>query len=107
MDRSDFDEFPGEYDPETGIYRVYHVEEISKSVSTLIVKVVAALTDTPATDLDPVYETINPDALNAIYQFNPHRTSGNYDDHVTFTYHNCRITVFRPGIIEIKVDIDS
>lgn len=97
---------PGEYDPDANLYRVHYDDHVSEPVSTVIVKAVAAFTNTPPTELPPLYEAINPDALNRLYSFNPPRASGQTDGHVTFTYNDCKIRVFWTGRIEIEPPVD-
>lgn len=99
VDKNNRNDFPGEYDPDTEKYRIYSEQQSTESITTLIVKAVATLRDTPSTELDPIYETINSEALNNI--FAPECHSGGFDDHVEFTYGHCRVTVFCTGLIEI------
>lgn len=107
MDKNNFHSLPGEYRPESNLYRIYYEEEDCEPVSTVIVKAVAALTNTPPIELDPLYETINPGALNRLSSFDPQDSQQQTDSHITFTYNECQITVFWIGILEIEPPIDS
>lgn len=102
MDNTDSNSSLGEYDPDANLYRIYYDDQVSEPVSTVIVKVVAALTDTPPTELEPLYEAINPDALNQLTAFDTPTDHHQVDSHVTFTFNGCQVTVFWTGTIEIR-----
>lgn len=44
-------------------YRIEYDPRTPDAASTAIVEAVAAIDDTPARDLEPLYETVDPDAL--------------------------------------------
>lgn len=93
--------FPGEYDPDANLYRVYYDDQTSEPVSTVVVKAVAVLTDTPPTELDPLYEVLDPDALNQLYATDEQPAHRQVDSHIAFAYNGCQVTVFWTGLIEI------
>lgn len=98
---------PGEYDPETHTYRFNHDWTSDERVSTTIVYVVAALTNTPPTSIEPLYETVNPDALDHL--FFPTTTEGccRSDATLRFTFHDCDITVANDGSVVIHLPDES
>ena len=69
-----------------------------RAVSERVVEKVAAETSTSPIDLHPpLYRSIDPEALDAL--FRPGRRS---DFEVTFTYHGCAVTVSGAGHVEVS-----
>lgn len=90
------------YDADADLYRVSHDWTSDADVTTTIITAVAAITDSPATDIAPLYEAINPDALNTLYaptQTGERRTGGGC---TTLTVHGCTVTLYWDGEIEIE-----
>lgn len=58
--------------------------------SMTVVRAVAALTDTSPLDLDPLYDTIDPDKLDELFR-DPDGSAVRAD--VRFTYSGCRVIV--------------
>lgn len=52
------------YDPTTGTYHARHEWDNEQSLVTTVVTAVAAVTNADPTDLPPLYETVDPDALD-------------------------------------------
>lgn len=70
--------------------------------STAVIEAIAAYHGTEPTDLDqPLYEVIDPDALDALFA-----NAGTVDrpapDLVAFSYDGCRVQVFRDGSIDLS-----
>lgn len=107
MDNSDSNGFPGEYDPDANVYRIQYEDQESEPVSTVVAKAVAAFTNTPPDELDPLYDAIDPEALNHLFSFDTHTSQRPADSRVTFTSNECQITVFWTGLIEIELPADS
>ncbi|WP_123537249.1 HalOD1 output domain-containing protein [Halosimplex salinum] len=60
--------------------------------SLAVVSAVADVTGNEPTELDPLYWTVDPDALDALFETDPagpHRTGGQ----VNFTFHGCDVVV--------------
>lgn len=74
-------------------------------VSTAVVVAVADVTDTHPTDLPPLYDVVDPDALDAIF-----RPSGDGQPgpgvHVTFTMAGCTVSI-RDGAITVTADSEA
>jgi hypothetical protein len=64
--------------------------------SVAVVDAVAALTDTEPTDCPPLYDRVNPDAVDALFA---DRDGGQF----TFEYHECQVTVH--GDTEVTVTL--
>lgn len=67
------------YDPRSETYHAQHDWADSQSLSTTVIETVGAATDTDPIQMEPLYERLEPDALDAL--FRPHsddvpRTSG-------------------------------
>lgn len=65
--------------------------------SVTIVEAIADVTDRSTTDLPPIHESVNPDALDALL------TSGMSSTRVAFTYADSEISVSDNGVLEILV----
>lgn len=89
------------YDDQLGGYRFQHDRTNDVPLSTAIVRAIANVSNTPAEDLDPLYDVVDPDALNGI--FAPHadgreRVAGG----LWFYYSGYRVIVYPDG--EIKME---
>lgn len=62
------------------------------AVGTL--RAVAAVADTPPTDLPPLHRTVDTDALNALLE---HMCERDTRGRVTFTYHGCHLVLDTDG----------
>lgn len=98
---------PGGYDAETDGYRVDYDPQSPEPVTTVVVRAVAALTDSRPTELEPLYDAVDPDALNRLYRPESGRRGGPDDGRATFTYGGCRVQVFAAGAVEVDPDPDS
>lgn len=70
----------------------------SKTVSETVVFAVAELTGSDPASLDPLYNTVDPDALNALFeesQFGLDRSPSR----VSFTYCGCDVVVSADGSV--------
>lgn len=93
------DESRGEFDATTDTYRRDGDWE-AEPVSAAVVEAVSTLTNTPPTELDPLYNVINPDALDILYKSTYDGTPRTSGGNTTFTYNDCRVTVHADGEIE-------
>lgn len=88
------------FDPETDTYRLHVDWRNDETVTTAVTKGVAAVTDEPPDGLDPLFETIDPDALNRLYD--PTDGGSNRPDgRVSFRFNDCAVSVYASGTIEI------
>ncbi|NHN48499.1 hypothetical protein G9464_12980 [Halostella sp. JP-L12] len=76
---------------------VRHDFESAHSISTTVVTAVSDAVDVSALDLPPLSETIDADALNALFRTELDRTP----DRVSFTYVGCRVTVRGDGTVAV------
>ncbi|NHN58439.1 MULTISPECIES: HalOD1 output domain-containing protein [Halorussus] len=91
------------FDPDTDTYRLHHDWRGDESVSAAVVRGVAAVTNTAPTELDPLFETLDPDALDQLYRSTA-RGPGRGDCWVSFCYNDCAVTVAATGEIAIAPD---
>lgn len=96
-----------EYDRENDCYRICHDWWEGQPLSTAVAEAVAIVTNTPVTDIDPLYEVVNPDALNHLYEPTPNGERRDADSYTTFTIHDCEVTVFADGYIELAPPGDA
>lgn len=90
-----------EYNSATDTYWLQHDWCSDREVCTTIALAVAAVTDTPPTNFEPVYTVINSDALQQLFRITDERTSRECSARVTFTINDCDVTVYASGKIEL------
>ena len=54
------------YDPATDRYHSYHDWTVDGSISTSVIEAVATVTEKAPTDVEPLYEVVDPDALDSL-----------------------------------------
>jgi hypothetical protein len=89
-------------DTETNLATVRHEWRQSGDPSVALVEAVAAATDRTVTDLPPLQQSIDPDALDALL-------TGNQSSEVSisFRYADTAVSIHRNGSIELQVDGSS
>jgi len=60
-----------------------------------VVEAVATLEKTKVTNLPALYETLDPDALDQLYE-------SSTDARMTFTYHDYRVAVETDGVVTVQ-----
>lgn len=93
---------PLRYDDARGTYHTRCDETAYEPVSSALVTAVSSIRHAAPTDLDPLHEAVDPDALNALFVHWHDRSTGDADGSIRFTYSNCDVTVSSDG--EIVVD---
>lgn len=69
----------------------------SERMSTVLIEAVASIRDVTATELDPLYETIDPDAIDALCD----RSKTENPLEISFQYEGCGVSVSGNGRIEL------
>lgn len=88
------------FDPVTNSYQLQIDRRHDEAVTAAVTRGVAAVTDTPLSELDPLFDTVDPDALNRL--FDPTAGTSRRDNGwVSFEFNDCAVRVYAPGIIEI------
>ncbi|WP_224268279.1 HalOD1 output domain-containing protein [Haloprofundus salinisoli] len=72
--------------------------------SQAIVERIAALEEADQTELDPLYETVDPEALNALVEATER---SNPSLQIQFTYNGYEVTVSSGGVVYVDEDADS
>lgn len=83
-----------------GTYRIRYDPAEHPEVSTLVCTVVAMIADVDTMNLEPLHQTIDPDALNSLFHFSKPGYSGN-NGFAAFTFAGYDVRVFADGTIEI------
>ena len=96
------DETPIEYDANSETYR-FDNERAKEPVSVAVVRAVSAVVETPIADLDPLYEAINPDALNLLYEPRHDGALRRGGGKTSFTFNGCDVTVHAHGEVEVEL----
>lgn len=86
-------------DPEKGTHRIEFTYE-SDPPSVVVVEAVAALTGKEVQELDPLYNTIDPDTLDKLFRPTVKGVHQG-DGQISFTYHGYDVTVRSYGVIDI------
>lgn len=89
-----------EYDPETDTYRATY-DGSTESASTAVVSTVAAVAEVGPLEIEPLYATVDPDALDALMDpvvSGPSRG----DIRVTFSLAGHDVTVHSYGIVAVR-----
>lgn len=71
----------------------------SESVSTAVVRAVANVEDVPPSEIPPLYDHVDPDALDALVDRSGEFTGGVV--RITFTYLDYRLTVTQHGTVVV------
>lgn len=71
-------------------YEVSYDLDEDELPSTVIVRSVASLTDTSPLDLNPLYNVIDPNHLDKLFQNHDEST---VQAEITFTYNGCEVTI--------------
>lgn len=93
------------FDPETSTYRLHYDWQGDESVTTVVSTGVAAITNTPPTELDPLFEILDPDALNQLFSSTNGPSRG--DGRVSFQFNDCTVIVDATGEIAISPTEDA
>ena len=88
------------YDSETDTYRLHHSWWRDKPLSTAVSMGVAAVTNTAPTEQDPLFESVDPDALDRLFDSSAESTE-HCVGRATFRFNDCKVTVYSNGTIEI------
>lgn len=67
-------------------------------VSSRVIREVADALGVDPMELDPLYETIDPDALDDLFR---DRTPSDVEDRVEFSMEGCEVIVYGVGIIDV------
>ncbi|NHN57493.1 MULTISPECIES: HalOD1 output domain-containing protein [Halorussus] len=87
-------------------HRVEHDWASDDELSETIVSAVASVLETDPTDLSPLYEVIDPDALNRLYAPTPNAHVRPGGGRLTFSYNGCLVTAYWDGAVEIEPPVD-
>ncbi|OIB57807.1 HalOD1 output domain-containing protein [Natrialba sp. SSL1] len=75
-----------------------------RSPSETVVRGVAALTNTPVLDLEPLYTVIDPTQLDELYEKTPDAVQAE----LSFTYSDCAVTVTRTAVhVQMTTESDT
>lgn len=90
------------FNSETNTYRIRHDWQEDEPVSTALVMGVAAVTNTPPTEIEPLYDIVDPDALDRLFEPVADSSPRRGDGRVTFPMNGCLVTVYGNGEVEIS-----
>lgn len=95
------------YHPTTETYLAVHEWENDESLSTTLVTAVEAISGVDHSELPSLYQTVDPDSLDQIFE--PTKSDGRSRGagQVTFPYSEFRITVHAGGEIELRAQQDD
>lgn len=90
-----------EYDDQRDVYRVNHDWESERSLSTSVVMGVAAILELDPVELDPLYEQMDGDALDALFTDEEVRRG----TAVAFRYEGIWVTIHEDGDVELRENL--
>ena len=103
--RTSWDSVQGEYHPDTQTYHIYHDMDQPPPISTIVIRGVATLKGVRLTDIEPLHDVIDPDALNALFQPGSEECSERRAS-VSFPLEGYEVTVYTDGEIVIAIPSD-
>lgn len=74
-------------------------------VSRHVIEKVSEATDTDPADLEPLFNTVDPDGLNALFS-DIQSASPRDDGHVAFPIAGCQVTIWADGRVEVEENDD-
>lgn len=87
---------------ECDTYCTQYNRQAGDSLSLTLLRAVVAVTNTPPTELDPLFDHIDPDALDALFHPTCDGTPRQGQGRLTIQVHNCDVTVYAGGCIKIQ-----
>ena len=90
------------YDADAGVYQTSYDEEQLDELSYTIVEAVCSITGDDPTAVPPLYESVDPDALEAIIRSFQRSDTVGTNNIVEFTLHGCLVTVYANGTVELR-----
>lgn len=105
MTASDYPTVPTvEYDPDTDAYYT-RFDPTVRSANEAVVESVAAVLHRDFLDIDPLYEYVDTDGLDAMVDAAPAKRSPYLS--TSFRFENADVTVYGDGRIRIEPDVDG
>lgn len=93
----------GDADARDGADGTYRTRwSADEAPSSSVVEAVAAIEGVEPTSLDRLYDSVDPDALDALFEPSGDAPLRDGDGHVAFTFNGYRVTVAATGAIEIR-----
>ncbi|USZ71652.1 HalOD1 output domain-containing protein [Natronosalvus halobius] len=90
------------YDPETDTYTVFHDWASEESPSEEVVEAVAAATGSTPESIPPLYEVVDPEALDQLFAPTGHGVSLRTGV-IEFRFHGCDVTIATSGRTTVTV----
>lgn len=90
------------YDPKTESYYAQYDVDNSETLVTTVVRSVAAITGKNPVELDPLYATVDPDALEQVLDESRSDSSKQESVSVIFDFASCEITISCDGTVRIE-----
>lgn len=87
-------------DVDATLFRTHHNWDETGGISATIIDAVAAIVGREPTSLQPLYEVVDPDALDDLLR-SLHRTEMDGGGSVNFSYNGCEVTVDADGTITV------
>ncbi|WP_227355776.1 HalOD1 output domain-containing protein [Haladaptatus salinisoli] len=90
-----------------GTYSAHSDWGTGKTPSHSVIESVAAATETSPECMQPLYDVINPDALNQVFEPGYERYRQSPNGYVTFRYEGCDVTVHADGQTTVSLLDDT
>lgn len=83
---------------------VTYVRDPDEPPSRSVIRAVASVNGTDPTEMQPLYEAIDPDALDRVFESGPDRSQPLTDGLVSFRFGACHVTVYADGRTVVEPD---
>lgn len=101
------DDHRSRYDSDTHTYRMCFDWTSEARLSTLLIDTIAAVTNTPATEIGPLYKTVNPDAIEQLFGPTNASQRRHARGRLTFALNEQPVTVHSDGLIEVHLSAEE
>lgn len=88
--------------PKTGTYRTVYDWEENESLSTRLLVAIEAITDVSPNELPPLYDYVDPDALDRLFEPRAETARTRAAGNITIPYAGFLVTIHADGVITIR-----
>jgi hypothetical protein len=106
-DRDDSHRDAGSDDQAERTFRWTPSGESGTGPSQTVVEAVATLEDRDPSRLRPLYQVVDPEGLDALFEPNSSRSRQSIDGHVTFRFEGSEVTVHSDGRVVVSLADDG
>ena len=91
-----------DHDPDVEVYRTEYDLEADDDLCYAIVRAVGAVTDQEPTAAEPLYDSVDPDALQTVVRSLRESGGAVEEGSVEFVFSGCHVRVRADGLLELR-----